>query len=235
MNPAGHRPERDLRPVRRRQLRRGGGRAVAGLRRAAGAQRRPRRAADARRLRQLLAVHAGGRRPVRLGAAQRAGAVRGRARAAPRAVRATSSGSRKRRASRTRCWSASGSAWSSRTWPSGRGPPTSARSIRPTPAAARSCSGWSFPIPAWPAWRWAVWPSSCLDQVLRRTYLGKAIRATAEDWRAAALAGIDIRRTYLLTFGIGAALAGVAGLAGEHRLDAWRRPSARPGRSRRWW
>ena len=50
-----------------------------------------------------------------------------------------------------------------------------------------------------------------LDQLLRRTYLGKAIRATAEDWRAAALAGIDIRRTYLLTFGIGAALAGVAG------------------------
>jgi branched-chain amino acid transport system permease protein len=50
-----------------------------------------------------------------------------------------------------------------------------------------------------------------LDQLLRRTYLGKAIRATAEDWRAAALAGIDIRRTYLLTFGIGAALAGIAG------------------------
>jgi branched-chain amino acid transport system permease protein len=50
-----------------------------------------------------------------------------------------------------------------------------------------------------------------LDQLLRRTYLGKAIRATAEDWRAAALAGIDIRRTYLVTFGIGAALAGVAG------------------------
>ena len=50
-----------------------------------------------------------------------------------------------------------------------------------------------------------------LDQVLRRTYLGKAIRATTEDWRAAALAGIDIRRTYLITFGIGAALAGIAG------------------------
>jgi branched-chain amino acid transport system permease protein len=50
-----------------------------------------------------------------------------------------------------------------------------------------------------------------LDQLLRRTYLGKAIRATAEDWRAAALAGIDIRRTYLLTFGIGAGLAGIAG------------------------
>jgi len=50
-----------------------------------------------------------------------------------------------------------------------------------------------------------------LDQVLQRTYLGKAIRATSEDWRAAALAGINIRRTYLITFGIGAALAGVAG------------------------
>jgi branched-chain amino acid transport system permease protein len=50
-----------------------------------------------------------------------------------------------------------------------------------------------------------------LDQLLRRTYLGKAIRATAEDWRAASLAGIDIRRTYLITFGLGAALAGVAG------------------------
>lgn len=50
-----------------------------------------------------------------------------------------------------------------------------------------------------------------LDQLLRRTYLGKAIRATAEDWRAAALAGINIRRTYLITFGMGAALAGIAG------------------------
>ncbi len=50
-----------------------------------------------------------------------------------------------------------------------------------------------------------------LDRMLQRTYVGKSIRATAEDWRAAALAGINIRRTYLITFGIGAALAGVAG------------------------
>ena len=50
-----------------------------------------------------------------------------------------------------------------------------------------------------------------LDQLLRRTYFGKAIRATAEDWQAASLAGIDIQRTYLLTFAIGAGLAGVAG------------------------
>ena len=50
-----------------------------------------------------------------------------------------------------------------------------------------------------------------LQQVLQRTYFGKAVRATAEDWEAAAVAGIDVQRTYLVTFALGAALAGVAG------------------------
>ena len=50
-----------------------------------------------------------------------------------------------------------------------------------------------------------------LHQLLQRTYFGKAVRATAEDWEAASLAGIDVRRTYLVTFALGAALAGIAG------------------------
>jgi branched-chain amino acid transport system permease protein len=50
-----------------------------------------------------------------------------------------------------------------------------------------------------------------LHQLLQRTYFGKAVRATAEDWESAAVAGIDVQRTYLITFALGAALAGVAG------------------------
>jgi branched-chain amino acid transport system permease protein len=51
-----------------------------------------------------------------------------------------------------------------------------------------------------------------LQIFLRRTYWGKAIRATAEDWQTASLAGINIQRAYLVTFALGAALAGVAGM-----------------------
>jgi branched-chain amino acid transport system permease protein len=50
-----------------------------------------------------------------------------------------------------------------------------------------------------------------LDLFLRRTYSGKAIRATVEDWEAASLMGINIYTVYLLAFVVGAALAGVAG------------------------
>ncbi len=46
---------------------------------------------------------------------------------------------------------------------------------------------------------------------LQRTYPGKAIRATAEDWEAAELSGISVQRVYMLTFALGAALAGIAG------------------------
>jgi branched-chain amino acid transport system permease protein len=50
-----------------------------------------------------------------------------------------------------------------------------------------------------------------LQLLLTRWRWGKAIRATAEDWQAALLTGIDVRRAYLLAFALGTALAGAAG------------------------
>ena len=50
-----------------------------------------------------------------------------------------------------------------------------------------------------------------LHLFLARTMTGKSIRAVTQDKRAARTMGINVERTYLLTFGIGAALAGMAG------------------------
>jgi branched-chain amino acid transport system permease protein len=50
-----------------------------------------------------------------------------------------------------------------------------------------------------------------LHLFLHHTYPGRAILATAEDREAAELAGIDVRRTYMFTFALSAALAGLAG------------------------
>jgi branched-chain amino acid transport system permease protein len=50
-----------------------------------------------------------------------------------------------------------------------------------------------------------------LQIFLKKTYTGKAIRATVQNWEAASLMGIDVHKVYLLSFALGAALAGVAG------------------------
>jgi branched-chain amino acid transport system permease protein len=50
-----------------------------------------------------------------------------------------------------------------------------------------------------------------LQQFLQRTYTGKAIRATAQDWEAATLMGINVHSVYRLSFVLGAAMAGAAG------------------------
>jgi branched-chain amino acid transport system permease protein len=50
-----------------------------------------------------------------------------------------------------------------------------------------------------------------LHMFLTKTYFGKAIRATAQDWEAAELMGIDIARTYLFSFAFAIATAGIAG------------------------
>lgn len=51
-----------------------------------------------------------------------------------------------------------------------------------------------------------------LERFLTRTYLGKALRATSEDWTTASLTGIDIRRIYLIAFAIATGLAGITGV-----------------------
>lgn len=50
-----------------------------------------------------------------------------------------------------------------------------------------------------------------LELFLRNTYLGRAIRALAQDRDACRLAGIDVQRVSMIAFGIGTALAGAAG------------------------
>jgi len=51
-----------------------------------------------------------------------------------------------------------------------------------------------------------------LHLFLARTMTGKAIRAVTQDKRAARAMGINVEKTFLITFGIGAALAGMAGV-----------------------
>jgi branched-chain amino acid transport system permease protein len=53
-----------------------------------------------------------------------------------------------------------------------------------------------------------------LHLLLTRTYLGKAIRAVAQNPESCTLVGIPVERIYALTFGLGTALAAIAGLLG---------------------
>lgn len=51
-----------------------------------------------------------------------------------------------------------------------------------------------------------------LREFLKRTYQGIAIRASAQDWKAAHLKGINTERVFAVTFGIATALAAIAGV-----------------------
>jgi branched-chain amino acid transport system permease protein len=51
-----------------------------------------------------------------------------------------------------------------------------------------------------------------LHLFLTRTYPGKAIRAAGQNLDSCTLVGINVERVYVLTFGLGTALAGLAGL-----------------------
>jgi branched-chain amino acid transport system permease protein len=58
----------------------------------------------------------------------------------------------------------------------------------------------------------SVFALLALHLFLTRTYPGKAIRAVAQNPDSCTLAGINVERVYLLTFGLGTALAGLAGV-----------------------
>jgi branched-chain amino acid transport system permease protein len=51
-----------------------------------------------------------------------------------------------------------------------------------------------------------------LHLFVRRTKMGKAMQATAQDQEAARMMGVDVDRIVVVTFFLGSALAGVAGL-----------------------
>jgi branched-chain amino acid transport system permease protein len=53
--------------------------------------------------------------------------------------------------------------------------------------------------------------TAALFLFLKHTYLGKAIRATAQDSQGAKLMGVNIQKIYGFTLGIGSACVGVAG------------------------
>jgi len=71
--------------------------------------------------------------------------------------------------------------------------------------------GVRFPIVRVASFLIALFVLVALHLFLKRTYIGKAIRATVEDWEAAALLGINTDRLYLISFVMGAGLAGLAG------------------------
>src|SRR5439155_955977 len=59
-----------------------------------------------------------------------------------------------------------------------------------------------------------------LNYLVRKTALGKAMRATAQDMDAAKMMGVDIDRVIVLTFFLGSALAG-AGSGLMEALGTW--------------
>jgi len=72
--------------------------------------------------------------------------------------------------------------------------------------------GIAVPIPAAIAFGVALAITAALWLFLSRTDMGRAIRATSQNAEAAVLMGIDVERVAVVTFGLGTALAGAAGV-----------------------
>ncbi|HEY8297929.1 MAG TPA: branched-chain amino acid ABC transporter permease [Candidatus Baltobacteraceae bacterium] len=68
----------------------------------------------------------------------------------------------------------------------------------------------------------AIVMMTLLQLFVHQTRIGRAMRATAQDREAAQLMGININRTIAITFLVGSALAGVAGLvSGVYYQSTW--------------
>jgi len=72
--------------------------------------------------------------------------------------------------------------------------------------------GIAVPIPLALAFGLAIVITGTLYGFLTRTDLGRAIRATSQNPEAALLMGVDVDRISMITFGLGSALAGAAGV-----------------------
>jgi branched-chain amino acid transport system permease protein len=72
--------------------------------------------------------------------------------------------------------------------------------------------GIAVPIPLAIAFGLAILITGALYVFLTRTDLGRAIRATSQNAEAAALMGVAVDRISMVTFGLGSALAGAAGV-----------------------
>jgi branched-chain amino acid transport system permease protein len=84
------------------------------------------------------------------------------------------------------------------------------RTVR-TAYSTLSLGGLMISTPRLVAFIFALAIIAALLTFLKRTYTGKAIRALAQEKRAAMLMGIDIYRMYKIAFGIGIACVGAAG------------------------
>ncbi|HSB71757.1 MAG TPA: branched-chain amino acid ABC transporter permease [Candidatus Methylomirabilis sp.] len=72
--------------------------------------------------------------------------------------------------------------------------------------------GIAVPIPLAVAFGLAMLITGGLFLFLTRTDVGRAIRATSQNPEAAALMGVSVERISMITFGLGSALAGAAGV-----------------------
>jgi branched-chain amino acid transport system permease protein len=72
--------------------------------------------------------------------------------------------------------------------------------------------GIAVAVPLAAAFALALAITAALWLFLTRTDLGRAIRATSQNREAALLMGVDVERVALVTFGLGTALAGAAGV-----------------------